>query len=161
MAIRFFSKSETYREFSNFAPFGIELDGAWWPTVEHYYQAQKFTDPELRRKIRKAEKPPIAKSLADKHRAAIRPDWDQVKDAVMERAVSAKFAQHAELRELLRSTGDEELEEAAPTDTYWGVGRDGTGLNKLGKLIARIRTDLCGGTDRSAGNEIEADRIKT
>jgi predicted NAD-dependent protein-ADP-ribosyltransferase YbiA (DUF1768 family) len=32
MAIRFFSKSETHREFSNFAPFGIDLDDAWWPT---------------------------------------------------------------------------------------------------------------------------------
>ena len=40
MVIRFFSRSETHREFSNFAPFGIDLDGAWWPTVENYYQAQ-------------------------------------------------------------------------------------------------------------------------
>ena len=142
MVIRFFSKSDTHREFSNFAPFGIELDGAWWPTVEHYYQAEKFADPELRRKIRKAEKPVIAKNLAHKYRGAVRPDWDQVKDAVMERAVSAKFAQHAELRALLLATGDEELEESAPTDTYWGVGRDGTGLNKLGKLIASIRSNL-------------------
>jgi predicted NAD-dependent protein-ADP-ribosyltransferase YbiA (DUF1768 family) len=39
MAIHFYSKSDTYREFSNFAPFGIDLDGAWWATVEHYYQA--------------------------------------------------------------------------------------------------------------------------
>ena len=48
MVIRFFSQSETHREFSNFAPFGIDLDGSWWPTVENYYQAQKFTDPDLR-----------------------------------------------------------------------------------------------------------------
>lgn len=59
MTIRFFSKSETHREFSNFAPFPIDLDGKRWPTVEHYYQAQKFADPELQRKIRKAEKPVI------------------------------------------------------------------------------------------------------
>lgn len=142
MTIRFFSKSETHREFSNFAPFGIELDGKWWPSVEHYYQADKFTDPALRDKIRKAEKPVIAKNLAHKHRRAIRPDWDEIKDAVMERAVSAKFVQHAELRALLLATGEEELEECAPTDTYWGVGRDGTGLNMLGKLIARIRSSL-------------------
>ena len=47
MTIHFFSKSETHREFSNFAPFAIDLDGERWPTTEHYYQAQKFTDPEL------------------------------------------------------------------------------------------------------------------
>ncbi len=97
MAIRFFSKSDTHREFSNFAPFGIDLDDAWWPTVENYYQAQKFADPELQKSIRKAEKPPIAKSLADKNKAAIRPDWDAIKDEVMYRAVRRKFEQHPEL----------------------------------------------------------------
>ncbi len=146
MAIRFFSKSETHREFSNFAPYGIDLDDAWWPTVENYCQAQKFDDPELRKSILKAEKPPIAKSLADKNNAAIRPDWDAVKDDVMYRAVRHKFEQHAEIKAMLLATGDEEQIEAAPTDTYWGVGRDGTGLNKLGKIIARVRDELRAGT---------------
>jgi len=142
MAIRFFSKSETHREFSNFAPFGIDLDDARWPTVEHYYQAQKFADAELRRQIRTAEKPIIAKSFADKHRDRMRPDWDAVKDAVMDRAVRRKFELHPQLRALLLATGDEDIVEAAPTDYYWGVGRDGTGQNKLGKIIERIRAEL-------------------
>ena len=142
MAIRFFSKSETHREFSNFAPFAIDHDDAWWPTAENYYQAQKFTDPELRKAIRKADKPVIAKSLADKNKAAIRPDWDAIKDDVMYRAVRRKFEQHPELKTMLLATGDEDIIESAPTDTYWGVGRDGTGLNKLGKIIARIRDEL-------------------
>ena len=142
MAIRFYSQSDTHREFSNFAPFGIDFDGAWWPTVENYYQAQKFNDPELRKSIRKTEKPPIAEGLADKNKAAIRPDWDAVKDDVMYRAVRRKFEQHPELKAMLLATGDEELIEAAPTDSCWGVGRDGTGLNKLGKIIARIRDEL-------------------
>ena len=142
MAIRFSSQSETHREFSNFAPFGVDLDGAWWPTVENYYQAQKFADPELRKKIRKAEKPIIAKNLADKNKAAMRADWDAVKDEVMYRAVRCKFASHPELKAMLLATDDEEIVEAVPTDTYWGVGRDGTGQNKLGKIIARVRDEL-------------------
>jgi len=142
MTIRFFSKSDTHSEFSNFAPFGIDLEGAWWPTVENYYQAQKFIDAALRKMIRKAEKPPIAKSIADKHKDAIRADWDQIKDEVMYRAVRRKFELHPELKALLLATGDEELIEAAPTDTYWGVGRDGTGQNKLGRIIERIRDEL-------------------
>ena len=142
MAIRFSSQSETHREFSNFAPFGVDLDGAWWPTVENYYQAQKFADPELRKKIRKAEKPIIAKNLADKNKAAMRADWDAVKDEVMYCAVRCKFASHPELKAMLLATDDEEIIEAVPTDTYWGVGRDGTGQNKLGKIIARVRDEL-------------------
>jgi ribA/ribD-fused uncharacterized protein len=145
MAIRFYSQSDTHREFSNFAPFGIDLDGAWWPTVENYYQAQKFTDPELRKSTRKAAKPPIAKSLADKNKAAMRPDWD----AVMERAVRRKFELHPKLRALLLATGDEELVESAPADTYWAVGRDGTGQNKLGQIVSRIRKELRMGKIRS------------
>ena len=145
MAIRFFSQSETHREFSNFAPYGIDLDGKRWPTTEHYYQAQKFTDAKLQKDIRQAAKPQIAKSLADKHKAAIRPDWDAIKDEVMYRAVRRKFELHAELRELLLATGEEEIVEAAPTDYYWGVGREGTGQNKLGKIIERIRAELRAG----------------
>jgi ribA/ribD-fused uncharacterized protein len=142
MVIRFFSQSETHREFSNFAPFGIDLDGAWWPTVENYYQAQKFTDPELRQSIWQAEKPIIAKNLADENKAAIRPDWDTVKDEVMYRAVRRKFELHPELKAMLLATGDEEIAEANPADRYWGVGGDGTGLNRLGKIMARIRAEL-------------------
>ena len=147
MVIRFFSKSQTHREFSNFAPFGIDLDGAWWPTVENYYQAQKFTDAGLQQSIRDAAQPIIAKSLADKNKAVIRPDWEAIKEDVMYRAVRRKFELHPELSALLLSTGEEELIETAPTDFYWGVGRDGTGQNKLGKIIARIRGEL-----RAAGH---------
>jgi ribA/ribD-fused uncharacterized protein len=142
MAICFFSQSETHRELSNFAPFGIDLDEVRWPSVEHYYQAQKFTDPELRKTIRKAAKPIIAKNLADKNKAAIRPDWDAVKDEVMYRAVKRKFERHPQLRALLLATGAQDIVESAPTDYYWGVGREGTGENRLGKIIERIRAEL-------------------
>jgi ribA/ribD-fused uncharacterized protein len=140
--IRFFSKSETHLEFSDFAPFPIEIDGTIWPSVEHYYQAQKFADPALQEKIRAAQKPVIAKSLAAKYRRGIRADWSKAKDEVMERAVRAKFAQHADLRALLLATGEEPLAQAAPNDYYWGVGEDGTGQNKLGLLLMGIRGEL-------------------
>jgi adenylate cyclase len=140
--IRFFSKSETHSELSNFAPFPIEVDGATWPSTEHYYQAQKFADPELKEKIRNAKKPVIAKSLSAKYRNRAREDWGAVKDAVMERAVRCKFTQHEELRRLLLSTGDQNLAEAAPGDYYWGIGKQGTGENRLGRLLMRLRAEL-------------------
>ena len=142
MAIQFLSKSPEYSEFSNFAPFPFDLDGKRWRSVEHYYQAQKFSDPKLQKLIRDAEKPPIAKSLAHKYKAEMRADWESIKDEVMERAVRRKFETHEALRALLVATGDAELEEAAPTDHYWGVGRDGSGENRLGRLLMRLRDDL-------------------
>ena len=97
---------------------------------------------------RAAEKPIIAKSLAEKNKAATRPDWDAVKDEVMYRAVRRKFELHAELRALLLATGEEDIAESAPSDYYWGVGREGTGQNRLGKMMERIRAELRGEAGR-------------
>lgn len=142
MAIHFFSKSQTHREFSNFAPFPVAIEGRRWPSVEHFYQAQKFTDAALQNAVRKLPNGSAARDYAHKNRARVRPDWDAMKDAVMLRAVRCKFEQHAALRDMLLATGEEELIEAAPTDLYWGVGRDGTGQNKLGRIMERVRAEL-------------------
>jgi N-glycosidase YbiA len=46
----------------HFAP--INLDGEMWPTVEHFYQAQKSDHPDYRAAVRSAERPGLAKRLA-------------------------------------------------------------------------------------------------
>lgn len=74
----------------------------------------------------------------------MRPDWDQVKDKAMYDCCMAKFLQHPDLRAKLMATGDEELVEQSPIDSYWGEGPDGKGLNKLGKILMRIRGELKG-----------------
>lgn len=144
--IRFFSRTDAYAEFSNFAPFGFDVDGKYWPTVEHYFQAQKFPGPEAaehRERIRTADSPKSAKTLGQSREFAIRPDWDRVKDAVMLDALRRKFAR-PELRKLLLSTGRRPLVEASPFDKYWGEGRDGKGRNRLGALLAQLRAELRG-----------------
>ena len=142
MAIYFYSKSSTYFEFSNFSPHGVELNGAWWPTVEHYFQAQKFEDEAYRERIRRARLPKDAKTLGRTRALPILADWDTARDEVMLEAIRKKFSTHAELREMLLLTGDEELIENAPTDYYWGCGRTGTGQNKLGKILMQVRAEL-------------------
>ena len=44
--INFYRVSDEYGCFSNFSPHPIDLDGKRWPTAEHYFQAQKFENPE-------------------------------------------------------------------------------------------------------------------
>ena len=63
----------------------------------------------------------------------------------MYRAVKRKFELHPVLRALLLATGEEDIVESAPTDYYWGVGRQGTGENRLGKIIERIRAEFRAG----------------
>jgi ribA/ribD-fused uncharacterized protein len=58
--------------------------------------------------------------------------------------VRRKLELYPELRALLLATGAEDLAEAAPTDYYWGIGRDGSGQNRLGLLLMRLRAELGG-----------------
>jgi ribA/ribD-fused uncharacterized protein len=141
--IYFYSKTTAYYELSNFSPHGFALDGAYWPTVEHYFQAQKFpSQPAYQDKIRQARSPKDAKALGRSRKVPLRPDWEEVKDEVMRRALRAKFLAHPELTALLLETGGRELIENAPSDYYWGCGRTGTGQNRLGSLLMELRAAL-------------------
>lgn len=140
--IRFYSVGDEYGEFSNFAAYPITLAGKRWPTSEHYFQAQKFADPRLRERIRKANTPMIAARLGRDRSSPLRRDWESVKVSVMTEAVLAKFTQHEDLRALLLATGDAQLVEHTPNDDYWGDGGDGSGKNMLGRILMRVRERL-------------------
>ena len=71
-----------------------------------------------------------------------RPDWEQVKEDVMYKALQAKFSQHNDLRKLLLDTGERTLIEHSPHDSYWGDGGDGSGKNKLGELLMKLRDEV-------------------
>jgi ribA/ribD-fused uncharacterized protein len=142
MTIYFYTPRDEYGCFSNFSPYGIELDGRYWPTVEHYFQAQKFIDKAHRERIATARTPKDAKTLGWDRNLPIRPDWDEIKDEVMLRAVRKKFATHERIRAILLATGDESLVEKAPSDFYWGCGADGSGKNRLGEILMQVRAEL-------------------
>lgn len=142
--VYFYAQTADYAEFSNFAPFGVLMGGVWWPTVEHYFQAQKFDDLDYREQIRRASRPKEAKTLGMTRKLPLRADWEEVKDGIMLDAVRTKFQTHGKLARLLLSTGDRMIVEHAPMDAYWGCGPDGNGLNKLGKILMSIREELQG-----------------
>lgn len=142
MTIRFYRTQEEYGAFSNFSAHPIHVDGQVWPTSEHYFQAMKFPhDPERQSWIRAAKTPGQSKRRAWAKGAVIRDDWDTHRIQAMLNALRAKFTQHPSLRELLLSTGTEELVEHSHRDRYWGDGGDGTGQNMLGKLLMQVRDE--------------------
>jgi ribA/ribD-fused uncharacterized protein len=155
---------EAFGFLSHFHPAPIELDGETWPTVEHYYQAQKSDDPAYRAAIRHAVSPGIAKRLAAPpdaprrisqqswfRRNAMRPreDWSDVKLDIMRRADWAKFAQHRALGDRLLATGSATLIEDSPFEPFWGHGKDGAGLNWAGRVLMEVRERLQADFDRS------------
>jgi predicted NAD-dependent protein-ADP-ribosyltransferase YbiA (DUF1768 family) len=71
----------------------------------------------------------------------MRPDWNDVRLAIMEDLVRQKFLTSS-MERLLLSTGDAELIEGNYWgDTFWGVCR-GVGENHLGKILMKIREEL-------------------
>ncbi len=146
MPIYFYSTRSEYGSFSNFSRHGFELDGEYWPTTEHYFQAQKFPETEHCDQIRQAKTPKDAAKMGRDRSRPLRQDWEQVKDDIMRKAVLRKFETHADIREILLATGDDEIVENAPTDYYWGCGKNGSGKNMLGQILMELREVLRKGT---------------
>lgn len=141
--IAFYSPREaTYGCFSNFSRHSFTIDGAYWPTSEHYFQAQKFVGTPHAEVVRRAKTPKAAAEIGRDRQRPLRPDWEVVKDDIMRRAVLAKFSAHADIRAILLGTGDEEIVENAPRDYYWGCGASGGGKNMLGRILMEVRATL-------------------
>jgi ribA/ribD-fused uncharacterized protein len=142
MTIYFYSTRDEYGCFSNFSNHGIKLKGKWWPTSEHYFQAQKFAGTPHEEEVRRAQTPKQAAEIGRDRMRPLRHDWEKVKDQVMREAVLEKFLSHADIQATLLGTGDQDLVENAPSDWYWGCGSDGTGKNMLGTILMEVRSEI-------------------
>lgn len=135
-----------YGFLSNFSlsPFTDEC-GDSYPTVEHYFQAQKATNMFDFEEIRMAKTPGLAKKLG--RQIELAPDWESVKEQVMLDGLRHKFA-IPELRDKLLATGDQYLEEGNYWhDNYWGDCdcprcKDIMSRNMLGQLLMQVREEI-------------------
>jgi ribA/ribD-fused uncharacterized protein len=171
--IEFYKAWDEWGALSNFSPHPIDMPRDFeqrddscalcrWPSVEHFYQAQKFMhptghiDPGLM--VRAAEVVDAILAAPSPEEAAregrqqerccpelVRSDWSSVKLDVMHAALRAKFCRHTDPRQMLLRTAvgaDTMLVEASPHDFFWGCGWDGTGQNMLGRLLMSVRQEL-------------------
>ena len=145
--IYFYSKTQQWYELSNFYPHGfIDDRGLYWPTVEHYFQAMKFPGEQYlsyREQIRLTDSPARAKKSGRTRKYPLREDWQQVKEEIMLYALRKKFS-HSKMLAKLLETEERHLYENSPYDRYWGIGKDGQGLNRLGELLMLVRRELSG-----------------
>lgn len=138
----------------------FELEGRRWSTVEHYYQWHhyQYVDAEYADHLlthndafelkKAAGKGAYQKWFAerggsraeagrvfDKHK----PEWHAVNEAVMHRALKAKFTQNRSLAKALVATAPTPLaEQGRGKGDHWTH----TGKNKLGEMLMELRTQL-------------------
>ncbi|KAM7279590.1 hypothetical protein ACFE04_006724 [Oxalis oulophora] len=165
--IFFYKTWDPYGAFSNFSPHPIQMpdsNGMYttWSSVEHYYQAHKYIgvdDPAARdcvERIRCAKSPEEAarmgRSFQRRHPDIVRSDWDSLKIDIMYKALKCKFSIYPHLNSMLLSTAGSILVEASPHDLFWGGGREGEGLNYLGRLLMKLRSEFLGESSASSEN---------
>ncbi|KAI5068159.1 hypothetical protein GOP47_0016504 [Adiantum capillus-veneris] len=105
--ICFYKAWDAMGAFSNFSPHAIDIGNSeggavQWTSVEHYYQAQKFTGVQDTlalnhiEQIQSAESPEeaarIGRTLAKQRPDLVRSDWEGVKLEVMYTGLRAKFS---------------------------------------------------------------------
>ncbi|MBW7470814.1 NADAR family protein [Marinobacter sp. M216] len=138
----FLSRTDPENPFGTHAAYSFELEGKVWPTVEHYFQAMKFTDENRQEKIRTATTPARAGKLGRKRHKSLRPDWKKVRETVMTRAVYTRCRTYPDLAQALLETGDQKIVENSNYDYFWGCGRDRRGHNGYGKVLMNVRAKL-------------------
>jgi ribA/ribD-fused uncharacterized protein len=140
-----------YRFLSNFYPCVVEFEDMFYQSTEHAYQAAKTVDHLERVRVRECPSPGSAKRMG--RTVTLRPDWEDVKLAIMEHLLLEKF-DDPELKGRLLDTGEEVLVEGNTWhDNYFGIcscGRcspETTGIadigeNHLGRLLMKVRTAI-------------------
>lgn len=142
-------KGENYF-LSNFYMAPVCYEGIMYLNNEAAFQAAKIKDLKERENFQAlcdGKMLPFSKmnpsdAKRNGRRVNLRPDWESVKTDVMRDIVYDKFKRNPELRKMLLDTGNEPLEEGNTWgDRVWGTV-NGSGENRLGKILMNVRTQL-------------------
>lgn len=132
MSVDFYREEGELGYLANYSDYGFTVDGVYYPTAEHFYQASKFDNPEIIQKILSCKTAREAASVGrDRNNKRI-DHFNDIKLNKMYQAVYEKFQQNPDIRKKLIETGDEEIREMTDQESYWGVGPQLDGENHMG-----------------------------
>ena len=142
MSIDFYKEFGDLGYLANYSNHSFSVDGIFYKSVEHYYQASKFSDPVLVQKILSCDTPKEA-SIIGRDRSHKRiPNFSLIKLEKMYEGVYYKFSQNKDIRSKLIETRDEEIREMSVKESYWGVGPNLDGENHIGKILMKVRSQV-------------------
>lgn len=139
----YFHEDANYGFLSNLFPSPFWIGSFQWPTVEHYFYAKMITSGDFIEEIKTCKVAKRVKEIVANNNEIIRSNWEAIKDNTMYDALHAKFSQNIKLADLLSETKESEIVFNDKSDSYWGVGKNGDGENKLGLLLCKVRDDIC------------------
>lgn len=134
---------ETFAQyFSCFSGHMVLYKEVLYPTAEHAYHCQRYTDPDIIDEIKKATSAYKARELSQKYKSQQIPNFDSEKIGIMEKIFRAKLEQHEDVMRALIESGEKIIIKNHPDDYFWGNGADGSGKNEMGKLWMKLRSRL-------------------
>lgn len=137
-----------YIYFSPYTAHALKINGVVFPTIEHAYQCQRYTDPKIIEEIRSAHSPVLAWEISSKYKHVQIPQFksEEYKLKIMKMLMKLKAEQHKDVRQALIDSGDlkiiKHIVTYPPGDGFWDDGEDGTGLNHMGRMWMEIREEL-------------------
>ena len=137
-----------YIFFSPYTGHAIEINGIVYPTVEHAYQCQRYTDSKITEKIISARSAVQAWEVSSKYKHLQKPEFkdENHKLKIMKMLMRKKTEQHEDVRTALINSGDQQIIKhivtPPPGDGFWDDGVDGKGLNHMGRMWMEIREEL-------------------
>eukprot|EP00756_Hemistasia_phaeocysticola_P003871 Hpha_TRINITY_DN1249_c0_g1::TRINITY_DN1249_c0_g1_i1::g.44725::m.44725 len=133
-------------ELSTHYPAALLADGKTWPTVEHYYQAQKFHPGPHQEEVRKCATALQAHNLGREARVnrPFRIDWDAARLGVMLQGLRYRCLASRVCREALLATGTRRLVYTGwpEVDGDWCTGYSGDWSNWLGRVTEIVRAEF-------------------
>lgn len=144
--IHFNSRIKKYAFLSNDFSCRFMIDNKEYWHLEGYFQSQLFAkvNEKAENSIRNAFSPITCRKLVSNYGLCPdrREEWvNGLRDEVMMKGLITKFVTDSKLSRLLVDTKDSILVNISE-DSYWGVGKDKQGENKLGILLMAIRKFL-------------------
>jgi N-glycosidase YbiA len=146
-SVRFDNSTDYWGHFfCNDSAHPIEIDGASFATVEHYFQAQKVLSDiyskDLPDYVRLVHTKKLEKVREIARNYGKNKYWQTEKFNVLYKALMAKCKQHDDVRAALQATGNAPILYNSAVNTEWGIGKNGWGRNLIGIVWMRVRQDL-------------------
>ena len=140
--VLFWNDEGDFAFLSNFSIYPLMYEDKLWPTTEHAYQSAKFDDQKIKEEIFNAKSPLDAFNIGRNPKNILKKDWFEIRVKIMEDIVREKIKQYPVIYNKLIETGDREIIEASPIDSFWGWGPDKKGENNMGKIWMKLRAEI-------------------